>query len=63
MDPKHASTAGNRWGGKVGDSTHERTGLHTVITREYAAIRRWATLHGAEPATGEATSRDRPVST
>lgn len=33
----------------------ERNGVRTVATRDHAAIRQWATAHGAEPATGEAT--------
>lgn len=33
----------------------ERKGVRTHATRDHDAIRHWATAHGAEPATGEAT--------
>ena len=36
-------------------TSSERPGLRTQVTRDHEAIRRWAAEHGAEPATGEAT--------
>ena len=36
-------------------TAHDRPGVRTQSTRDHEAIRRWAAIHGAEPATGEAT--------
>jgi hypothetical protein len=38
-----------------GEKAHDRPGVRTRSTRDHDTIRRWATAHAAEPATGEAT--------
>jgi hypothetical protein len=35
---------------------HDRPGVRTRSTRDHETIRRWAAMHQAEPATGEATA-------
>jgi hypothetical protein len=39
----------------AGDRDADRRGMRTVVTTDPEAIRQWASRHGAEPATGEAT--------
>jgi hypothetical protein len=39
----------------AGELPPDRPGVRTEATRDHADIRRWATKHKAEPATGEAT--------
>jgi hypothetical protein len=57
MDPEQTRPpGGDRFGITAGDSAADRPGVHTVVTRDHAEIRRWAALHKAEPATGEATA-------
>jgi hypothetical protein len=59
MDPKHRQPAGgDRLSAMAmaGDLPPDRPGVRTGATRDHAEIKRWAALHRAEPATGEATA-------
>lgn len=57
MSQKETSIAtGDRFAALAGDPAKDRPGSRTVSTRDHAEIRRWATLHSAEPATGETTA-------
>ncbi|MEP7245387.1 MAG: DUF2934 domain-containing protein [Gammaproteobacteria bacterium] len=47
---------GDRFAAIAGDRPGDAPGLHTLATRDHASIRRWASVHKAEPATGEATA-------
>ena len=40
----------------AGQLVNDPPGVRTQSTRDHASIRRWAALHQAEPATGEATA-------
>jgi len=40
----------------AGQTVSDAPGVRTQSTRDHESIRRWAALHQAEPATGEATS-------
>ena len=40
----------------AGQIVDDAPGVRTQSTRDHASIRRWAALHQAEPATGEATA-------
>ena len=58
MDPKHRQAAGgDRLAAMAmaGELPPDRPGVRTAATRDHAEIQRWAALHKAEPATGEAT--------
>jgi len=50
------SLAGDRLARMAGQSVSDAPGVRTQSTRDHASIRRWAALHQAEPATGEATT-------
>ena len=52
-DPLFAE--GDRFASIARETPPERPGVRTQATRAHEAIRRWATEHQAEPATGEAT--------
>jgi len=57
MDSNHKGlTGGDRLAAMAGDLPPDRPGVRTGRTRDHAEIRRWAALHQAEPATGEATA-------
>jgi hypothetical protein len=56
MDTKHPGLANaDRFSVITGHIPPERPGVRTRVTRDHDEIRRWAVLHKAEPATGEAT--------
>src|SRR6185436_1841302 len=50
------SLAGDRLARMAGQSVSDAPGVRTQSTRDHASIRRWAAVHQAEPATGEATT-------
>jgi hypothetical protein len=52
-DPLFAQS--DRFASVARETPPERPGVRTQATRDHEAIRRWATEHQAEPATGEAT--------
>lgn len=57
MDPKDTGApGGDRLAAMAGDLPPDRPGVRTGATFDHAEIRRWATRHRAEPATGEATA-------
>ena len=56
MNPKDPLFAeSDRFASIARETPPERPGVRTQATRAHEAIRRWATEHQAEPATGEAT--------
>ena len=50
------SLASDRLARTAGQIVSDAPGVRTQSTRDHASIRRWAALHQAEPATGEATA-------
>ena len=53
---RSSTNAGSGFSTQTADSLRAPSGARALITTDHHRIREWATRHGAEPATGEATA-------
>jgi hypothetical protein len=56
MNTKDPHSAGPAQSVGITRHSPERVGVRSVVTRDQLIIREWASQHGAQPATGEATA-------